>query len=336
MKCLKVPKSVGEEVRKKLLHQSLLSTAYRIESEDGHLLIPIVDDDVDMEYPVVERDFKKLEQPPSSLTDVVDLPDELVNELPSSYDIVGDIVVVKIPDSLEPYRKPLGESLLKLHKNVNVVLEDRGVEGDFRVRDVVHLAGEHRTSTVYKEHGSEFAIDLTKAYFSPRLATERMRVVEKVQPGERILDMFAGVGPFSVLIARNVDVDKIYAVDMNPDAVELLRKNIRKNSVGKKVEAIEADARGVKVKVDRVIMNLPHSARDFLDHALKSLDHSKGYVHYYEVISTEGLETLESALTDIIKKLGFHAKVIDVREVRTYSASKVHVAVDLEISPLPV
>ncbi len=334
MKCLKVPKSVGEEVRKKLLHRSLLSTVHQIKAEDGHLLLPLTDDDVGMDYPIVERDLKELKQPPSSLAELIDLPTELLTELPSSYDIIGDIVVVKIPDSLKSYREDIGGSLLKLHKNANVVLEDRGVEGDFRVRNVVHLAGERRTSTVYKEHGAEFVIDLTKAYFSPRLATERMRVVEKVQPNERILDMFAGVGPYSILIARNVDVKKIYAVDINPHAVTLLGENILRNSVEDKIEVIRADARDVKVKVERVIMNLPHSAKDFLEHALESLGSDKGYIHYYEVISTEDLEYLEEGLKDQINKLGFHVKVDDIREVRTYSASKVHVAVDLEVSPL--
>ncbi|MFO8110296.1 MAG: class I SAM-dependent methyltransferase family protein [Thermoplasmata archaeon] len=329
MKCLKVPKSKGEEVRKILLRRSLVSNEHKIRSENGYLLLPLITDEVDLDYPVVERDMEELELPPSSLSDIIELPPGFETELPSSYDIVGDIILLKISDNLEPHKKKLGEALLKLHKNVKVVLEDRGVEGELRIRDVVHLAGEERTRTVHREHGAEYVVDLSKAYFSPRLATERWRVVRRVRPGERILDMFTGVGPYSILIAKNTKVEKVYAVDLNPEAVSLLDENVRRNKVEDIIETVQGDVRDVKVKADRIIMNLPHSARNFLPHALKSLD-SKGYIHYYEVMPIDGMGSLEEELKSTIKHLGFSAKIIEVREVRTYSASKVHAAVDIK------
>ncbi len=326
--------SEGEEVRLKLLRRSVLSKEHKIRSEDGHLLLPILEE-VDMGYPVVERDMERVVPPPRSLSDVLDLPEGLEDQIPSSYEIVGDIAVIKVPDKLVPYRVELGEALLSLHSNVNVVLEDSGVEGELRVRDVVYLAGEKRTRTVHKEHGAEFVVDLSKAYFSPRLATERWRVVQQVSPGERVLDMFAGVGPYSILIAKHTDVKKVHAVDLNPEAVSLLKENVQRNKVEEIVYTMEADARNVDIKADRIIMNLPHSARDFFQNALSCLKSHGGYIHHYDMVEEEDVEYMIEHLKDLAKACGYQTEILDLREVRTYSATKIHVAVDLKLTPVP-
>lgn len=319
-------------MRLKLLRLSLLSKEHKIRDENGCLLLPI-SGEVSMGYPVVEREMERVELPLRSLMDVLDLPEELKDEIPSSYEIVGDIAVIKVPEALEGYGRELGEALLRVHNSVKVALEDIGVEGDLRVRQVVHLAGEERTRTVHREHGAEFVVDLSKAYFSPRLATERWRVVQQVSPGEQVLDMFAGVGPYSILIARNTEVQKVYAVDLNPEAVVLLRENVRRNKVEDVVETIQGDARDVDLKVDRVIMNLPHSARDFFTVALSCIKPDGGFIHYYEMINDDGTGSMTEELKCVAGERGYNIEVLDIREVRTYSATKIHVGVDMRIIP---
>ena len=122
------------------------------------------------------------------------------------------------------------------------------VEGEFRTRQWVVLAGEHRTHTVHKEHGCRYNVDLAGAYFSARLGTERKRVADMVKPGQCVVDLFAGVGPFSILIGKNVPGASVVAVDKNPGAVKLLRENIRFNRLDN-VTAVEDDARHAAVQL---------------------------------------------------------------------------------------
>ncbi|MFO7991085.1 MAG: class I SAM-dependent methyltransferase family protein [Thermoplasmata archaeon] len=332
MLCLKVHKSLGEEVRKKLLDAGMLEKGVKIGSEGEYLLIPVKSDTPDdLDFPLVERDLETFEEDVSDYTKVIHIPDELEDLLPSSFEIIGDIAVIKIPDELEGYEADIGEAIIEAHKNVNTVLEDKGVKGDYRVREVSVIAGEEKTSTVHKEYGAEFEIDIAEAYFSPRLATERWRVVNEVKSGERVLDMFAGVGPYSILIGKYVDVEVVHAVDINPKAVELLKKNVLKNKVQDKINVWEGDAADIagQLDVDRIIMNLPHSSREFVGPALESLD--KGVIHYYEILPYKDIEKVKMDLLDDIDENGKKGRIIFEREVRTYSATDVHMAFDIFI-----
>ena len=128
--------------------------------------------------------------------------DEL-ESLYSSFDTIGDIIIIKISDALRQKKRLIGQTILEYLKPVKVVLMQKGpVDGEFRTRDLEHLAGENRTTTIYKEQGCSFLVDVTKAYFSPRLSTERLRIANLVKPNERVLNMFAGVGAFSMVLAK--------------------------------------------------------------------------------------------------------------------------------------
>ncbi len=332
MRCLKVPKSRGEEVRKKLLDADILDNRYRIGHEDGHLLIPIKKKipEGSVDYKFVDRELVEREMEIGDYRNIVDIPERLRDELPASYDIIGDIVVLKIPDTLHRYRREIGNAIIESQKKVITVLEDKGVTGDFRVRDVEHIAGTPKTNTIYREHGMELEVDIADTYFSPRLATERWRVMQRTGDGETVLDMFAGVGPYSILIARNVKIEKVHGIDINPVAVKLLEKNAVRNGVSHLVEAHLGDARDIapRIDADRVIMNLPHSSFEFLRYALESI-RGQGVIHYYEILSSDEIEHRARSLVDDIYKFGYKAEVEEQRVVRTYSASEVHTVYDI-------
>ncbi len=335
MRCLKVPKTEGEEVRKKLLDADLLDNRYRIGKENDHLLIP-VDEKIPegfIDHEFVERKLIKREMEIGDYRNIIKVPESLRDELPASYDIIGDIVVLKIPETLHRYRREIGDAIIQSQKKVNTVLEDKGVTGDFRVRDVEYIAGTQKTNTIYKEHGMELEVDIANTYFSPRLATERLRVAEKAKEDETVLDMFAGVGPYSILIAKNVRIEKVHGIDINPVAVELLEKNAERNGVSNLVEAHLGDARNIApgLEVDRVIMNLPHSAWEFLESALASLN-DEGALHYYEIIPTDLIDRRPKELLERIKELGWKAQLEEKRMVRTYSAAEVHNAYDIKVA----
>lgn len=333
MLCLKVPRTEGEEVRKKLLDTGLLDTDYRIERENDHLLIPVkgVPEELE-EYETLHRALDKRDKEIGDYRQLVELTDDLKDLLPSSYDIVGDIVLIKIPDELEEYRNEIGEALIRSHKKVKTVLEDKGVIGDFRVRDVEFVAGDEKTITLYREHGIELVIDVAESYFSPRLATERLRILDKVRKDDVILDMFAGVGPFGILLAKKGGVKRVHCIDINPRAIELLKENIELNGVGDRVKAHLGDAAEVGPSLDanRVIMNLPHSARDYIEHALASI-RSSGTIHYYEILQRDDIHQRPKDIVEEIRNTGRRCVLSESRMVRTYSSSMVHMAYDFDI-----
>src|SRR3989337_4513003 len=132
------------------------------------------------------------------------LPPHLKASLPKALDIVGDIAIVEVPPELETQKNLIGKAILEAHRNVRTVLAKAGaVSGDYRLRDFEVIAGEHNTSTIHKEFGCSYQVDVAKAYFSPRLSHEHERVASLVQNGETVADLFAGVGPFSVLIGKS-------------------------------------------------------------------------------------------------------------------------------------
>ena len=140
------------------------------------------------------------------------------DELISAFDQVGNIIIVRIPDLLLPKKKLIGETLLEQVKNAkSVFYQSSSVEGEFRTRDLEILAGDDKTETEYKESGCRFIVDVRKAFFSPRLSSERMRIAELVSDGEVIVNMFGGIGMFSIIAAKKKKCS-VYNIDINPDA----------------------------------------------------------------------------------------------------------------------
>jgi tRNA (guanine37-N1)-methyltransferase len=272
--CVRVPTERGEATRQALADRDLLDRRYRITADAGTLYIPITDPaTVPEPYTVVDRD------PPARETQTT--PADVLGFEPS-YERLGDIVVLDEddPDRARLIADAVVESDLRAATVVNRASK---VSGAYRVREWDVLVGE-TTETVHREYGHEFCLDITSVYFSPRLATERHRVVEEVAAGERVIDMFAGVGPFAIpMAARGADV---VACDLNPVAVEYCRENARRNGVSERVTAINADVRDLVDDyagwADRLVMNLPHSAGEFLDSAIE-LAGAECVLHYYDI-----------------------------------------------------
>ncbi len=212
-------------------------------------------------------------------------------ELFSAFDQIGDIVVVRIPESLLSRKKIIGETLLAEIKPArSVYYQSSDVRGDFRTRDLELLAGEDNTQTEYKEFGCRFLVDVEKAFFSPRLSTERERIANLVNENETIINMFAGVGMFSIMAAKK-NKCLVYSIDINPVASDLCEKNISRNKMVGTVISINGDAAQVvkeqlQNKGDRTLMLLPERSDEFLQSAIDATK-SGGIIHYYSHIHAE-------------------------------------------------
>ncbi|MEM1885059.1 MAG: 50S ribosomal protein L11 methyltransferase, partial [Candidatus Jordarchaeales archaeon] len=159
------------------------------------------------------------------------VPKNFLTHIPHSLDIIGDIAIVELNPEIWEFRSAVGDAILRSNRHVKAVFAKGGrVNGVYRVRRLVHIAGEARTITLHKENGCIFKVDVANTYFSPRLSGERVRVASQVNPGEVVVDLFAGVGPFSILIAK-MRSGIVHAIDINPFAIQLLEENIKLNKV---------------------------------------------------------------------------------------------------------
>jgi tRNA (guanine37-N1)-methyltransferase len=349
--CIKVKKTHGEKTLLVSNKLGLTNRKLKIQQNTNNLCIPLVrsPEEVELEklkallsdFELATKVFAKKKPQAKTLQQVLEdqLPPHLLASLPRALDLIGDIAVIDIPPELKTHKRVIGEALLKTHKNVRTVLAKVGaVAGTYRLRELELIAGEHRTTTVHKEHGCQYHVDVATAYFSPRLSTEHNRVASLVQKGETVVDLFAGVGPFSVLIARkNADV-RVYAVDINPEAVEFLKRNIRLNRVDNRAIPIQGNARqAVEERLlgvaDRVIMNLPEKALEFVDAACKAVKPSGGTVHYYAFIRLpDSLGDAQQRFSEAVEKAGRKVdEFLSAKTIRETAPYECQIVLDAKI-----
>jgi len=264
------------------------------------------------------------------------LPPSLLAVVPKSFDIIGHIAIVELPNELVPFDELVGKSVIEICPGVRTVLAKAGIfTSDYRVRDLRLIAGEDNPVTRYREHGCIFELDVRTVFFSPRLSHERLRVGSQVQAGETVVDMFAGVGPYSILVARKQPKSTVHAVELNPSAFKFLVSNVLANRVLTKVRPIRGDVRDViranlSGTADRVIMNLPGKAFDFVDDACLALRERGGIIHFYSFESAKDPQEAASArLRDRVGALGRNVEsVLTTRVVKAVAPYRVQVAVD--------
>lgn len=328
--CVVVPKKKAEPVRKRLAEKGFLRKDLQIRSDAKNVYLPVTQR-VDLGYPVETEEFKEAEEQVKDYRLLVDLPDELRPLLPSSYDTVGSIAVVKMADEVEPYAPQIGKAIIATQSAIRTVCTDSGVVEQFRTRNIKIVAGEKTTETVHKEYGLVFKMDLRRVFFSPRLATERENVARQVKPEEVVIDMFAGIGPFSIMIAKNYSPRIVYAIDMNPEAVAYMKENIALNRV-QNVVPVEGDARervGELERADRIIMNLPHDAHGFVADALRALKPG-GIIHYYEIMEEPQVQLRLGEIADVAIREGRVMKELARRKVKSYSPTMTFYGFDLQ------
>ena len=328
VRCVRVPKREGEQVRSALFESGQLDLSARIRAEGDCLLIPVLCDSY-MDYEVVDAEMQVQEQRPTDYRDVADVPDDLREHLPSSFDVVGDVAMIKLPDELKPYATQIGEALLKVNRSIRVVFEDHGVKGEFRIRDLERIAGEGTSETVHREFGVRLYTDPSRVYFNPRLSSERARIAGLVDDGETVIDMFGGVAPFGTVMCRLAGPKAVYSIDLNPDAEHFARMNAERNHIAN-LYPMTGDSSVLVYGLpmaDRIIMNLPQIADRFLPIALDRLEHG-GTVHMYKIIEREDFPPFLDGLVADAAATG-HSISIEHSELKTYSPTMSVYALDI-------
>ncbi len=258
-------------------------------------------------------------------------------ELFSAFDQIGDIIVIRIPDSLITKKKIIGEKILEQVTTAkSVFYQSSDVEGDFRTRSLELVTGENRTETEYKEYGCRFIVDVEKAFFSPRLSTERERIANLVQNGDIVVNMFGGIGMFSIMAAKNKKCT-VYNIDINPIASKLCEKNITLNKLHGKVISINGDAVQIitdqlENKGDRTLMLLPERSDEFLEYAILATKNN-GIIHYYSHIHADKKQDApklsEQHYREITK---VKSEILNSKIVRAIGPRYYQTVVDVKIS----
>ncbi len=299
--CLRVPVQEGEVARRCAIAENILDRTLRPRAENGFLLIPVLsphDGDERAEF----------------------AENHVIEELPR-HEQIGGIVVLQDDDCAG------AEKILAARPSAHTALfATSPVEGEFRTKTFKVLAGRPTTETIYHEYGRRMKIDLTAAYFSARLANERQRILSQMQPGEKILDMFAGVGPFPVMLGSAAEL--VIANDLNPRAA-LVKQEINRLNHLRNVIPMLGNARNLAeivspMKFDRIIMNLPMDAAEFLP-AAAPLAKSGTIVHLYSLVEREGEHN-----ADILRV--FPGAKITERVLRSYSPTSWHAVYDIEVA----
>lgn len=323
---LKIHRNQGETFRRELVELGIFDRERKIRSDGDRLYLPVLDLNQETlenlaslgDFEVVETEFEVAERNATV---------EEVLGRRAHFEVVGDVAILNSPDREE------ASAIMAVHKNVLTVISPlTPVEGEYRTRRFQHVAGERKTVTLHKEHGLRYQIDLENAYFTPRLGTERLRVAKLVGPGDVVFDMFAGVGPFALLLAKRGA--KVVAVDKNPDAVRLMRENAALNRIDD-IEILEGDAATFTTRyecsADHIIMNLPHTAHDFLEHAIR-IARDGGVVHYYAISPEEDLYGRDTAfIEEAAGAVGAKIKVLHRGIVRSYAPHQYNVVIDFEV-----
>ncbi|GKZ15102.1 class I SAM-dependent methyltransferase family protein [Haladaptatus sp. T7] len=253
--------------------------------------------------------------------------DDDIDRAPKSWAVVGSVILVQFGDCPRP--EEVGEELLALHGEAETVLSRGGISGEHREPDVSVVAGSGDTETVHTEHGTKYALDLREVMFAPGNQRERSRMGDVVSPDERVFDMFAGIGYFTLPMARAGA--NVTAVERNPASFKFLVENAMLNDVPDRIDAYRADCREMAdVRAERVVMGY-YDAHEYLDTALAALEPG-GVVHMHETTPENRLwERPVSRLESAAHEHRRDVEILDTRRVKSHSEGVWHVVVDARV-----
>jgi len=337
VRCVRAKREEAEKTRQALVKASALDGGFVPGRDEKFVYFPLKLGGK-TKFATVQKKLLKREEfgKPLSLELEGKLTKREADALIGGFDIVGDIAVLEIPGELEGKEKLIASAVLKIHHNLKVVAKKTGgTAGEFRIRPVKVIAGAKRTSTIYREGGCRFELDLNKTYFSPRLGTERGRLCSLVKPGEKVLVPFAGVGPFAIRMGCAQKGAKVVGIELNPDAAKYFEENIARNKCGN-VECVKGDVGKLLPGkyagwADRAAMPLPKDASGFLANVIPCMK-KRGILHYYSFGDSKNpFEAAEGQVKEAALETGRRGEIVFKRVVRPYSKSVVQVVVDARI-----
>lgn len=274
---------------------------------------------------------------PQKLKDI--LKDKLTklesNYVPRAYDIIGDIAVFeRFPAELIKKEKIIGNALLGFHPHVKVVCrKTRKYAGKFRLPKLKIIAGEKRKETVHKESGVMLKLDVEKVYFSPRMASERLRIASQVKPRENIMVMFSGCAPYPLVLSKNTQAKEIYGIEINPIAHRYALENARLNKAVN-VKLFLGDVKKViprlKKRFDRILMPLPKGGENFLEDCFKAT-RKNTIIHFYDFEHEDELKKSQEKVDKACKRAGKKYEILRIVKCGQYAPRFYRICADIKL-----
>ena len=254
-----------------------------------------------------------------------------LKKLVTSFDVVGDIAIIEIPEKLGKKEKLIADTLLKLHKNIKVICKKTGIHrGIFRRQNLKIITGEKRKTTTYKENNVIMKLHIQDVYFSPRLSHERLRIAKQVKPGESVLIMFSGVAPYCLVIAKNTKAKEVYAIEINPAAHKFAVENVKLNKINN-IRLFKGDVRmvipAVKKKFDRILMPLPLTGENFLDIALTAAK-KKAVIHFYDFLREDEFSLGKQKIIDACKAAKRKCRILKIVKAGQIKPREYRICID--------
>jgi tRNA wybutosine-synthesizing protein 2 len=262
------------------------------------------------------------------------IPEDLIRKIPDKWEKTGDILTIKLSKKLRKYETEIGEKYAKV-LNCKTVLKDiGGISGTYRKPNVEVIYGSKNTETIHKENGIKYKLDPQRIMFSSGNMDERIRMANISNTNEIVIDLFAGIGYFTIPMAVYSKPKKIYACEINPFSYDYLCTNIVLNDVVSIVEPIKGDNRDISPKniADRVIMGYFDNTHEFLPTAINCLKNYTGIIHYHNTFPNEVVP--DKALKNIKKITGKYnrkIKLLNCKHVKTYAPGISHFVLDIQI-----
>lgn len=266
-----------------------------------------------------------------------EMEEDCLSMLPAGFQTIGTVAVLNLKPELKKHKEQIGRCMLELFPRLkSVCIKLDGVKGEERLPAVEKAAG-NGTETVHRESGCLYRLDVTKVMFSKGNIRERDRLAGIVKDGETIIDMFCGIGYFSIPIAKFAKPDKLYAIDINPTSIKYLKENIRLNKLDN-IEPICCDNRKAPARLlgiaDRVLMGYLPGTDKFLDAAFGFLKKGGGIIHFHDIYKDDELWGKPlGILESYAAKYKMRIRVLEKHVVKSYSPKTKHVVIDAEFKP---
>lgn len=261
------------------------------------------------------------------------LPNGVLYLLPKKWEKLGDVLVIKFPKELKNYEVEVAKVYAEVLGCKSVIKDVGGIEGELRTPKFELIYGDKNTETVHIENGIRFKFDPLRIMFSSGNKDERIRMSRVAQKNETIVDMFAGIGYFSIPMAVYSRPRKIYAIEKNPLAFRYLKENIVLNHVTDIIEPLLGDNRKITPRrvADRVVMGYLKDTYLYLPYAIESLK-GEGIIHYHEICPNELIPNRPlRRLRECADKYGMKVEVMDIRRVKSYAPGVSHIVVDARL-----
>lgn len=263
-----------------------------------------------------------------------------LNKLPSGFQRIGDIIILNLDKEFDNCKKEIGEAVLEIFKVRSVCNKYGEIKGEFREPQIEVIAGSENTLVNHVEHGVKYRFDIRKVMFAKGNLSERVRYPKMVKEGEVIVDMFAGIGYFSLPIGKLSKPKKIYSIEINSVSFNFFKENIKLNNINN-LEAINGDNRKIidelvekGIKADRVIMGYLPPPKEFLPWALKIIKR-KGILHYEDILTVgkekEESEEIMKMIEDKAKNYDLKIKLLYLQDVKSYGPKRHHYVFDIEV-----